>query len=900
MSLAPGVRLGAYEILSAIGAGGMGEVYRARDTRLNRDVAIKILPDLFAADAERVARFQREAQVLASLNHPNIAHIHGLEETGTTKALVLEFVDGPTLADLIAKGPIPLDEALPIAKQIAEALEAAHEHGIIHRDLKPANIKLTPDGAVKVLDFGLAKAAAVPESGLPSAALSMSPTITSPAMTMGGAILGTAAYMSPEQAKGKPIDRRADIWAFGCVLFEMLSGKRTFPGDDISDTLVAILRDQPEWSAIRSTVPGPVQTLLRRCLEKDAKLRLRDIGEARVVLSKVDERAESVPANPTAKPWRIVAAALTAGVMFGTGAMWMVPQRAVERDVPVQRFLIRLPATTRLASALVTVPLALSHDGTQLLYVAETLGPRVLYLRRFNQIGDEIVRGSENAARPFFSPDGRHAGFVQHGRLMKADLSGGAPVDLGVVANGGATWTDRDEIVYAGVPTGGGVARLHVLPSNGGTPRQLPSRPDDPVYSQPHALPGGEAVLFTISTGPQRGSIAVISLDSGEIRIVDESGEFPYFMSSGHVGFFRGGRLMARPFDMRQLAVTGPAFSAADDVQPALFSVSHSGLFVYVAGDGTSSATTRLTWVDRTTGRSEPIAAEPAPYAYPRISRDGERAVVGIGFGAGSGDISLVDLKRGSRIPLTRGDRVKGGNLSAVSVWSHDDKRVTFSSSVLPDDYRLEQITTDGTGQREVLLSIKGKLVQPGSWSYDGRKHVFYTGSSFGTGSDRDIHYLDLDRKPTDPVPLVVTRFREVAPRLSPDSKWVAFVSDMSGRQEVYVTKFPERTELEPVSTAGGTEPVWSRNGRELFYRNGAAMMSVSFADGPKPILGQSQKLFESRHRHDPSVSGAVPNYDVAADGRFLMIEGPSDADGVDLSVVVNWGDELKRLASAR
>jgi serine/threonine-protein kinase len=812
---------------------------------------------------------------------------------------------------LIAKGPIPLDKTLPIAKQIAEALEAAHEHGIIHRDLKPANIKLTSDGTVKVLDFGLAKAvetsnvvrnfSSAGSTGQDAAyALSQSPTVTSPAMTLGGVILGTAAYMSPEQAKGKAVDKRADIWAFGCVLFEMLSGKRTFAGDDISDTLVAIMRDQPEWPAIGSAVPGSVQALLRRCLEKDAKLRLRDIGEARVILSKVDERAEAVAGKPIALAWAIIAGALVSGVIIGAGAMWVAPQRVVERDVPVQRFSIRLPATTRLSSALVTVPLAISRDGTQLLYVAETLGPRALYVRRFNQAGDEIVRGSENAARPFFSPDGRQAGFVQHGRLMKADLSGGAPVDLGVVANGGATWTDRDEIVYAAVPTGGGISRLHVLPSNGGTPRQLPSRPNDAVYSQPHALPGGGAVLFTISTDLQHRSIAVMSLDSGEIRIVEESGDFPHFVSSGHIVFFRAGRLMARPFDVRQLAATGPAVPAADDVQPALFSVSHSGLFVYVGGDGASYTRTSLAWVDRTTGRSVTLAAEPAPYAYPRIARDGERAVVGIGFGAGMGDISLVDLKRGSRIPLTHGDRVKGGNISAIAVWSHDGKRVTFSSSALSDEYRLEQITTDGTGQREVLLTIKGKLVQPGSWSHDGRKHVFYTGSSFGTGSDRDIHYLDLDRKTTDPLPLVVTRFREVAPVLSPDSKWLAFVSDMSGRQEVYVTKFPERTDLLPASGAGGTEPVWSKDGRELFYRNGAAMMSVTFADGPKPTLGQPHKLFESRHRHDPSVSGAVPNYDVTADGRFLMVEGPSDGDGVDLSVVVNWAEELKRLAPVR
>jgi Tol biopolymer transport system component len=898
----------------------MGEVYRARDTRLNRDVAIKILPDLFAADAERVSRFQREAQLLASLNHPNIAHIHGLEDTGTSKALVLELVDGPTLADLISKGPIPVEDALPIAKQIAEALEAAHEHGVIHRDLKPANIKLTADGTVKVLDFGLAKAAETSNVGRnfsaagstgqdpayvlsqsPTYVLSQSPTITSPAMTLGGVILGTAAYMSPEQAKGKTVDKRTDIWAYGCVLFEMLTGKRAFEGDDVSDTLVAILRDQPDWSAVGAGVPAAVQTLLRRCLEKDTKLRLRDIGEARIVLGKVDGSAETISARSLQLRSATVAAAMLAGVVMGVGAMWIVPERVVERDVPVQRFSIRLPATTRLSAPLATFPLAVSRDGAQLLYLVETLGPRVLHLRRFNQAGDEMVRGSEGAARPFFSPDGRRAGFIQRGRLMKTDLSGGTPVDLGVTVNGGGTWTDRDEIIYSAVPAGGGESRLFVLPSNGGKPRQLPSRPNDPVYSQPHALPGGEAVLFTISADLQRRSVAVMSLDSGEIRIVDEAGEFPHFVSSGHMVFLRaGGTLMARPFDVRQLAAAGPAVPVAE-VQQALFSVSHSGLFVYVAADGTAPTTSRLAWVDRS-GRSVPIPSEPEAYAYPRITRDGERAVVGIGFGTGVGDISIIDLKRGSRIPLTHGDRVKGGNLSAIAAWSHDERHVTFSSSASPDEYRLEQITTDGTGQRDVLFSIKGKLVQPGSWSHDGRKHVFYTGSSFGTGSDRDIHYLDLDRRATttDSLPLVVTRSREVAPRLSPDSKWVAFVSDMSGRQEVYVTKFPERTHLQPVSSAGGTEPVWSRNGRELFYRNGSAMMSVSFADGPKPILGQPLKLFDSRHRHDPSVSGAVPNYDVGADGRFLMVEGPSDADGVDLSVVVNWAEELKRVAPAR
>jgi Tol biopolymer transport system component len=520
-----------------------------------------------------------------------------------------------------------------------------------------------------------------------------------------------------------------------------------------------------------------------------------------------------------------------------------------------------------------------------------------LYLRRLDQATAEMIRGTENAARPFFSPDGQHAAFLQRGRLMKVDLRGGTPVDMGVVAMGGGTWTDRDEIVYAGPPNTGGVSRLFALSAAGGSPRQLPSRPNDPVYSQPHALPGGNAVLFTISPGVRRGAIAVMSLDSGEIRIVEESGEFPSFVSSGHIVFVRAGQLMIRSFDLDRLAATGPAVPAGEDLQEGVYSVSHAGLLVYVAAGDNDPTGGLLAWVDRT-GRSEPTSVERAPYAYPRLSGDAGRAVVGVGFGRGSGDISIVDLVRGGRVPLTHGDRVQGGNLSAIATWSHDQRHVTFSSSTQPDEYRLEQITADGTARREVLLSITGKLVQPGSWSHDGRTMVFYSGSSFGTGGERDLHVFDAQRKVMEP--LLVTKFREVAPQLSPDSKWVAFVSDMSGRQEVYVMRFPERTDLTPVSSGGGTEPVWAKNGRELFYRNGKHMISVSFAGETKPVLGQRKTLFESEHRHDPSVSGAVPNYDVAADGRFLMVEGPPAAEGIDLSVVVNWTEELKRLAPAR
>ncbi len=683
MPLTPGTTLGPYEVLSAIGAGGMGEVYKARDTKLDRDVALKILPDAFVNDPERLARFQREAKVLASLNHPNIAQIHGLEESGDSPALVLEYVPGPTLQDRIAKGPIPLDEALPIARQIAEALEAAHEQGIIHRDLKPANVKVKDDGTVKVLDFGLAKALG-PELSDVEAANSPTMTMTAAATKM-GVIMGTAAYMSPEQAAGKPVDRRSDIWAFGVVLWEMLTGRQLFDGETVSHVLAAVLTREIAWADLPAGVPPDLRRLLRRSLDRDAKRRLRDVGEARVSLDEAGVSSELVPAAsdvvPAAQPALWQRPVSVAAIALGTAVVasltvWTLTRPVPAPAAPITRMSIVLPQT-QVRTNTGRRGVAMSPTGTHVVYAANNQ----LYLRALDELEAQPLTGTEgrSAAMPFFSPDGQWIGFYSFAStaLMKVALSGGAAVTVaGVTEVFGASWGADDTIVF-----GQGVGGILRIAGTGGTPDVLVSVEPPNRASQPQMLPGGEAVLYTLGTGrgtPDTRQIVVEHLATGERTVVVEGGSDARYLPTGHLVYALGGTLLAVPFDVDRLEVTGGPVPVVEGVSRATATgaanadMSRTGALVYLPGEGAGEIRT-LVWVGRD-GTEEAVAAPPREYVYPRLSPDGTRVTLD---DQGDGDdVWVWDLARETLTRLTF-----AAKRDTYGVWTPDGQRVVFASA---------------------------------------------------------------------------------------------------------------------------------------------------------------------------------------------------------------------------
>jgi eukaryotic-like serine/threonine-protein kinase len=648
VALAPGTRLGPYEITAQIGVGGMGEVYRATDTNLKRAVAIKVLPETVAADAERLARFQREAEVLASLNHPNIAIIHGLEKSDGMTGLVMELVEGPTLADRIGQGPIPIDEALAIAKQIAEALEAAHEQGIIHRDLKPPNVKVRDDGTVKVLDFGLAKI--IEGEARSSSSLSMSPTITTPAMTQAGVILGTAAYMSPEQAKGRLADKRSDVWAFGCVLYEMLAGRRVFQGDDVTDVLVAVLSKEPDWTALPAATPPAIHRVLRRSLERDRRRRLADIADARLELEEalIAPAIEAVPAaGPRAALWRRLMLPIGSAVVAASLAGWVAWTMRPVVSRPVTRFSITLPAGGRFLPIESTRHLvAVSPDGSRIAYVANGR----LYLRMRDQLPAVAIT---EAVSPFFSSDGQWLGFWQEGQLKKVSVNGGAPIVLCASANPlGASWAADDTILYGQGP--GGIWRVSAA---GGTPENLVKVNAGERAHGPQLLPGGRVVLFTLAQGGEiwdDAKIVVQSLDGGTRHVVVRGGTDARYLPTGHLVYAFHGSLRAQPFDVGRLEVTGLPVPLVDDVAQSVGGVSGAAQFA-VSGDGTLVyvpslsvvATARFFWVDRM-GHEEPVSAPPGLYLVPKLSPDGGRVAyfTVADNNPGSTDIWIYEFRR--------------------------------------------------------------------------------------------------------------------------------------------------------------------------------------------------------------------------------------------------------------
>jgi len=879
MAIQSGTHLGHYEIVAAIGAGGMGEVYRARDSKLGRDVAIKVLPATFVGDVERIARFQREAKVLASLDHPNIASIYGIEESGGTRALVMQLVEGPTLADRIKQGPIPVDEALRIARQIADALEYAHERGIVHRDLKPANIKVTNDDAVKVLDFGLAKAI---EGDPSSIDISSSPTMSRMA-TMQGVLLGTAAYMSPEQAKAKPVDRRADIWAFGCVLYEMLTGKMAFTGETVTDTLAAVIKEEPDWSQLPAGTPARVRVLLQRCLQKDPRQRLQAVGDARIsideVLSGVPDPSSPVAAVAVpldaplwrrALPWALgILTAVVAGF-----AGWAL-RPSVSK--PVVRAVITLPPGQQLAGMESNLEVALSPDSRYLAYVANQGGVQQIYLRKMDSGEIKAVPGTVGGVGPVFSPDGQWLSFFAGGKLEKIAVTGGEPQILAdAPANRGASWNSQGLIAF--VPTIGPIEQVSDAGGSSQPLTHLEKGEFDHIW--PAFLPDNKAVLFSLAAN----AIAVQSIGTGQRRTLIQGGVNSCYVSPGYLVYAQAGTLLAVPFDAKRLELTGTPVPVVQNVlnggvgpAPFQYSVSANGSLVYVSGRAQQNG---LVWVNRT-GAEERLKAPVQAYDYLELSPDGRRLAVSIG----THEVWLFDLARETLTPLT-----SGGDVTLDPVWSPDGKRIAFSSAT-EGQLNLYWQMADGTGGPERLRSSDHAEL-PSSWSPDGQLLAF-TRLASGTGSDIWVLRLS-DRKAE---PFLQTSAQESAARFSPDGHWLAYVSDASGRNEVYVQPYPGPGGRWQISTDGGGQPVWNRNGRELFYQNGDQMMAVDVSTGPNFSAGKPRMLFEGPHASSSSLLS--PFYDVSPDGRRFLMLKPVEQDQAALTqinLVLNWTEELKRL----
>jgi Tol biopolymer transport system component len=876
-----GQRIGAFQLQELLGAGGMGEVYRARDTKLGRDVAIKILPRLFTSDPERLSRFEREARMLAALNHPHIGAIYGVEEAEGVRGLVLELVEGVTLADRLRRGPVPLAEALTVARQIADAVETAHEKGIIHRDLKPANVKITPDGVVKVLDFGLAKAAAGDGSTPDS---SQSPTVTIGG-TRDGIILGTAAYMSPEQARGRSLDKRTDIWSFGCVLYEMLGGRAAFAADTLSDTIVAILEREPNWSTLPATTPPHVTRLLRRCLDKDPKLRLRDIGEARIVLdgSATTPEDVKVPAERPFRrraPWGLAAALLVIGSVLGSvlATGLRAPMRALS---PSGHFLLPLPASERLAG-LDFPAVAISPDGSLIAYVATLGGQTRLMLRPMNNLQATPLSGSVNAIAPFFSPDNRWIGFFADGQLKKISTSGGSPVIICDAAVGlGGSWGTDETIVFA-ASTGSGLSQVS---ANGGKPRLVTNLATDKgefSHRWPELLPDGKTVLYTVGTlgNWDDAQIVAQSLATGQRSVLIQGGTNPHYLASGQILYARGGAILAVPFDSANLKLTGTPVQVLDNILEsadgaAQVAVSPLGNAVYVIGG--LGMERRLVSVDRA-GYPTPLAAPPKAYAAPRVSPDGRKLLVTI-IDDATENVWLYDFATGTLNPVTStGD-------TRFPIWTPDGDRATFcSGDGGPANLFWARIAEPESPER---LSSSDNIQLPGSWSPDGQMLAFVERQPT---SGRDIWLLRMKDRTAHP--FVSSPYDESAPRFSPDGRWMAFVSNESGRNEVYVSPLTDGARKQQVSNDGGAEPVWGHNGRELFYRSARKMMAVSVMLSDNIRIGKSQTLFEGSFEQG-TIDTA--NYDITSDQkRFLMVaEGEGASAQSALHVLINWSGPL-------
>ena len=873
----PGTQLGSYEILSPLGKGGMGEVWRARDQKLGREVAIKTLPEEFAKDEERLARFEREAKLLASLNHPNIATIHGLEEDNGTRFLVLELVEGDTLAERLKRGAIPVEESLTLALQIAEALEAAHEKGVIHRDLKPANIKVTPEGKIKVLDFGLAKAFAGDGA---DASVSNSPTLSMTA-TQQGVILGTAAYMSPEQAKGLPTDKRADVFAFGCVLFEMLTGRRTFDGQLAAEILASVIRAEPDYAALQANLHPEIKKLLRRCLEKEPLKRFRDVGDVRFEIGQVLADPNGVIVQPVAAahatrsllPW--VAASLLVGAVVAGIAVWSLKPEPAPGPKPVTRFPFVLPEDqtfTRPGRPLV----AISPDGTQIVYVADGQ----LYLRNLDAMEAKPIPGTdEDPSNPFFSPDGEWIGFfsITDQQLKKIAITGGPPVMLcDATFLFGVIWSSDDSIVF-GQPQG-----IMRVSSDGATPELLIETAEGEQVYGPQMLPDGETVLFTLVSGADLDSaeIVVESLKTGARKVLVETGQDGRYVPTGHLVYVIEDVLYATPLDLDRLETGGPiplldGMSSVSHTRTTHFAISAEGVLVQVPG--LSPPERSLVWVDGQ-GTIRHIFDEKRIYSRPSVSPDGSRIAVRVLDPATWEDLWIYDIATGSRSPLTDDDKFKD-----FPIWTPDGDRITFRYG--PDIYWKR---ADGSGQAELLWDSEFP-VRPRDWSRDERFLVF---EEYHPETGWDIWVLSADDGSAEP--FRNTPSQEVHPAFSPDGEWIAFQRAEQGEApQVWVAPYPGPGFANQVSTGGGgVWPLWSPDGKTLYYRGARGINQEVFSSTietePNFRRSEPESLFEL------SISFRFSNLNPSGD-QFVMVQNDDGQQSVrQINIVLNWFEELK------
>jgi serine/threonine protein kinase len=875
MSLDVGTRLGSLEITALLGKGGMGEVYRAHDAKLKREVAIKVLPEEFSRDGDRVSRFHREAEVLASLNHPNIAAIYDLQELNGSRYLVLELVEGETLAERIARGLIPLDEALAIARQITEALEAAHDKGITHRDLKPANIKVTSNGGVKVLDFGLAR---VHEYENNSAGLSNSPTLMSASMP--GMIMGTAAYMSPEQAKGKEADCISDIWAFGCVLYEMLTGRAAFDGETISEIFAGILKGEPDWNRLPLGTPPAIRQLLRRCLQKNRTRRLHDMADARIEIEETEaEPAAQSVTPPTTRSRDLLGWIVAALFAVVAGIAVAVPSFHTSPKAPEMRTEISTPATSDPFS------FALSPDGRQLVFLASGEGTQRLWLRPLDVLTTQPLAGTEGASDPFWSPDNRSVGFFADGKLKRIDIGGGSPQVLADAVPRGGAWSPDGVILFSRSTT----SPLFRVKASGGDATPVTTLDRQSSHRFPQFLPGGRQFLFYAQGPPQTGGIYIGSLDSTETKRLTVSDAAGVYMPPAWLLWVRGSTLVAQQLDLAKLVLSGDPVNVADpvgidgNVQASAVSVSATGLLAYRSGNG---GRRQLVWFDRSGKALGTMGAPDNTLFTPRLSPDGRR-VAAYRILQGNANIWLFDGTRTIRFTFD-------ASLEGYPIWSPDGSRVVFRSN-RKGHYDLYQKSSSNAASEEVLLeSGQDKLAL--HWSQDGR---FLLYQSFDPQTDWDLWVLPMegDRKPW---PFLKTNFAEGSGQFSPDGRWVAYNSNESGRDEIYVRPFlapatasaADRSAGQwQVSTAGGIYPAWRPDGKELYYiapdgKLLAAAITVNRGTLEPP--GAPVALFQTRIYGGPN-SQVQRQYDVSNDGRFLINSVLEDNNAAPITLLQNW-----------
>ena len=894
MPLSAGSQLGAYEIVSPLGAGGMGEVYRARDPRLGRDVAIKVLPPAFAADAERLARFEREARLLAAMNHAGIAAIYGLEDAGGHPALVMELAEGPTLAERLERGPLPEPESLAVARQLADALEYAHDRGIVHRDLKPANIKLRPDGTVKVLDFGLARALES-DPALSAGDLTQSPTLTQ-RMTRAGTILGTAAYLAPEQARGREADRRADIWSFGAVLFEMLTGRRAFPGDTISDTLAAVMRDEPDWPALPAALSPRWRRLLHRCLTKDPRQRMQAVGEARIALEDLAANPAEAEAatggaaapaprrRPTLLPWLIAATALVAL----TATLWRrpaPPPAAIELSIVPQ-------GGQRVAEDNSYHPMAIAPDGRAVAYTVRVGGQLQLRLRRLDSREEIEIPGSEGARNLFFSRDGGWIGFFDSRKMYKVSVRGGTPVELAdALQDRLGTWLDDGTIVFSREVT----EPLYRIPESGGTPvaiTKLDSTKRERTHRFPCALDGGPWVVFTAQTvdspgGYDDASIDAVNVRTGERRHLFKGARRAAWAPGGFLVLARGSDLYAAPIDPRNPRIQQDPLpvlagvSGETSAGASYFSIADDGTLAWIPG-GEPEKTREIGWLDRA-GRWTPTAIAAGPYLRVVLSSDGARAVVEAGPGGGASDFWLADLRTGGM------NRLTSGGHSQTPAWLPDGVRIAYVSVDSTGGSVVVVRRLDGAGGERAIYRAPHPLILT-DVTPDGRWVVF---SDYGLRAGR-IHLAAVagDQQPVDLA--VEGGGYEQAGTVSPDGRWLAYITNKTRREEVCVRRLGGGGGSWQVSTGGGGGVRWGRDGRELFFVTGENLVRVPVeVRGDDLTIGQPAELFEALPS-PTEVSFRDYDYDPAGD-RFLCTRPPRGvAERREIALSLGWAQRLK------